>query len=50
MNATELSKNYGSIDLIVAAIMRQRKCTEEEAEDIYWKIYPMLDMLIDDAE
>lgn len=47
MSIKELAANHGSIDLLVAAIMRQRGCSEEEASELYWEIYTDLDRLID---
>lgn len=48
MSVKELAANHGSEDLLIAAIMRQRGCSEEEARDYYWLIYTDLDRLIDD--
>lgn len=46
MKIKELATNYGSEDLLIAAIMRERACSEEEARDYYWQIMFELDLLM----
>lgn len=47
MTIKELAADHGSIDLLVAAIMRQRGCSEDDAKEHYWRIYTDIDRLID---
>ena len=47
MTIKELAAEHGSEMLLIAAIMRQRGCCEEEAREVYWLIYTDIDRLFD---
>lgn len=47
MNVKELAETYGSADLLTAAIMRHTGCSEEEANEHYYKYWMQFDLLME---